>query len=142
MANSIWPLDVSFVSVLVIIADRDARTRTVSNFFIIMLCSLAIIRMFGIGSALPLLGLSPALLIALFFYHDGKNIGGADIKCMAGIGVYLGLLPALESYVVAFVLAIIVSVVKKILTQDKEKVGIPLCVYLTIGATITILSKT
>lgn len=143
MTNSIWlkALDIAFIFLLAIIANRDARTRTVSNFFFIVLFSLAIIRMFGISSALPLLGLFPALLTALFFYHDGESIGGADIKCMASIGVYLGLLPALRSYLIAFVLAIILSVVKKLFRQNKEEVGIPLCVYLAIGVTMTILSK-
>lgn len=131
-----------FLTVLWFGAYKDMRTRTIHNSIPIFLMALAIIRMIAIGTILPAIGILPAILIAGIFYTTNNSpIGGADIKCMASIGVYLGLLPALESYMIAFVMAIIVSVMKKRLKQDKEKVGIPLCLYLAIGVTITILSK-
>jgi len=136
-------LNAALLAVLWVSAYLDMRTRTIPNSIPILLMALAVFRMIAIGTMLPAIGILPAILIAGMFYTTNNSpIGGADIKCMAGIGVYLGLLPALESYMIAFVLAIIVSVVKKILTQDNEKGGIPLCVYLAIGATITILAKT
>ena len=142
--------DVLFLIVLFAAGISDIRTRTVSNWYSIVLLALALGRMFLDRSFGHIFGILPALLILFICYRPGtgRGIGGADVKVMASAGIYLGLYQTFIMLTLACALALLCEGMKKVFKWIKSNPpnkplhsSIPLCAWLAVGAIPATLIK-
>lgn len=130
-------LDMIFIILLAVSAILDIRTRTIPNWIPAALIVLAIIQMIQNGSAINIFGILPSVVVGIILYQGGKGIGGGDIKVMAGIGLYTGLISCVQVVTLGCLGAIIWCCFLRMLRHQKQKRGIPFCFWIFAG-TLTV----
>lgn len=129
-------LDPIFIALLVWCAYIDWKTRTVSNLPIVLLLCVGLMHMALVLLTSNAWWLYPAgaLLSAPFLFAWVKNsMGAADVKLIIAIGLYLGLVNTLLSFIL-MVPILAVLMVYSWIKHKTLKCRIPLAPVLAIGA--------
>jgi prepilin peptidase CpaA len=96
-------------------AIQDVRTRRIPNWLTLALAASGILKSFvtrgGISPAEAGLGLLVGFAIPFLLFALGA-LGGGDVKLLAGIGAWLGAVAAVEVFIVAAIVGLVIVLVQ------------------------------
>lgn len=137
-------MDVCFVASLLLCADSDRRIHEIPGLF---LWGIALPGLLQFGYALgarqtvwPYLCAAPLLAVLLVFWHRGF-IGGGDVKLMALICLYMGIVPALVGFTVAALILGMACAYGAVFKKDGVHRQVPLAPSLALGCIGTIAAQ-
>lgn len=127
--------DFLFILTLIYAGYYDYKKRIIPDKVHIIIIILALISNFNfIQSIIGFIILPIPFIVPIFFNEE--SIGGGDIKIVASIGFYLGLVKGIVAIVIGLSLSILISII--ILKRYKNN-SIPLAPYLATGSIIALL---
>lgn len=119
-----------FVSLLVLVSIEDMKTRTIPNYYPLAILVLSLLTS-SVGQVLIDSLMIGGLFLMIALLSNGK-LGGGDVKLMAALGAYLGVIGAVVSIIVGLVIAIITEILVRRNLKDSFALG----PYLAAGAAL------
>ncbi len=123
-------VDCTFIAIIIICAITDWKKRIISNYAIIVLCIITVIKfIYCINNGIPDIWYSFLILVPLipiFFGWKNQKVGSGDLKLLICAGIYLGLLNAIISILFTFTVMTI--------KFRKYKLPLPFATYFAPGA--------
>lgn len=122
-----------FISLMVLLSIEDIKTRTIPNYYPLAILVLSLLT--SSVSQVLIGSLTVGGLFLIIAVLSKGKLGGGDVKLIAALGAYLGVIGAVASIVIGLVVAIITE----ILVKRNFKDSFPLGPYLAAGAALVSL---
>lgn len=127
--------DLFFVVLLILIAIEDSRTRTIPNYYPLSIFILSFLDSPAWRVAIS--GILMGLLFLIIAALSKNQLGGGDVKLIAALGAYLGIIGATFSVVIGLAAA----VAMEILVKRNLKESFPLGPYLSVSSILVVVVK-
>lgn len=127
--------NIVFIVTLLYTGYHDQKTTIIPNFVHLLIMISSLLADFKLVQSLLGLLILPIPFIIPIFY-DENSMGGGDIKLVAAIGFFLGIIKGTTAIIIGLFLSLIVAV---FILKKGKKDFIPLGPYFAAGSIITLL---